>query len=611
MPVIAQDGVTDSPTMGRKLYALSRDLASRHYKLFLYVVLTAFVLIMGAALVMKKQYRSDMKYLVQNARSTAVLSSDRSSSSIVNGVTEEQLNSELEILQSEDVLSAVADPGWRAEDAKDRSPEEVRKHSLKIKALSEHLTVDPIAKEDVMSVSYLADSPQEAFGILSSVSTAYLARHEKLRRPTGASTFFVEQVALYEGAWKTAVQNLVEFQQLHRLVTVAAAEESLQRSIVADEEVLRQTRLKLSGSDASIQSGENIIDGVSPRQQTQQRRVPNEQLLQQLKSSLVGLNNRRLELLNRYKPSDRLVTELDQEIVETMNAIKTESNNQNVEDTTDVNPSWQQLKTSLLQEQVNRRVLKAERVELEQQLNQLRAQLAEIQGLEVPYGQLRSRADEAQSNYKTFVEKRDLARAEDAMDANKILNVTVMQTPTFHYVPVRPRPMLNLALGIPTALFLGIAVVYFAETNRWGSQQSGNLDEREDYGMPTRTPFVDSPGGKKVAHSGEGRHTNGAGVAISAGNIVVDETCSTTQDNSLGIHTHEEVSAIQAHDSSVDHQEAQPTQLATEYRHRGIAPRQSNNSDRGATVQIMTIAAAVLSFSLARRSKIEKTGVAR
>jgi uncharacterized protein involved in exopolysaccharide biosynthesis len=467
---------------------------SRHHRLFLYTVAIAIALIMGATLLTRKQYRSEMKYLVQNARSTAVLSSDRSSSSIVNGVTEEQLNSELEILQSEDVLSAVADPGWRAEDAKNRPSDEVRRHSRKVKDLASHLSVDPIAKEDIMSLSYLAESPKRAYEVLSALSTAYLARHERLRRPTGASSFFVGQTALYEEAWKVAAQKQVEFQQRHELVSVADAEETLERSIAADEELLRGVKLKLSESGASIRGGEGLLEKVSPRQQTQERVVPSEQLLQQLKGSLVGLSNRRVELLNRYNPTDRLVTEVDQQIAQTQDAIRAETSNQNVENTTDVSPSWQQLRTSLFQEQVNQDALRAASAELEEQLNQLRSRLSETQGLEVTFGQLKAQAEEAQSNYKTFVEKRDLARAEDAMDANKILNVTVMETPTFPSTPARPKPMLNLALGIPTALFLGVAVVYFAETGQMGAKPSKDVDEVADYSVLARMPFTEAHG---------------------------------------------------------------------------------------------------------------------
>jgi hypothetical protein len=283
----------------------------RHHRLFLYTMTLSFALILSLALVTKKQYRSEMKFLVQNARSTALLSSDRTSSSIVNGVTEEQLNSELEILQSEDVLSAVADPNWNPADVDNRSRQEVRAHVQKVATLSSHLTVDPIAKEDIMSISFMADSPQRANDVLTALSAAYLMRHERLRRPTGASSFFVEQAKLYDDDLKAATQKLVDFQQLHHLANVPEVEDSLQRSILAGEEAFRNIQLKLRESNASIGGAQSILAGVAPRQQTQQRVVPSELLLQQLKTSLVSLNNRRTELLNRYQPTDRLVTEVD------------------------------------------------------------------------------------------------------------------------------------------------------------------------------------------------------------------------------------------------------------------------------------------------------------
>ena len=151
----------------------------RHHRLFLYTMSMSLALILSLALITKKQYRSEMKFLVQNARSTALLSSDRASSSIVNGVTEEQLNSELEILQSEDVVSAVSRSVLEGGGSGNSLQAGRSRACSKGFELVSHLTVDPIAKEDIMSISYLADSPQQASSILSALSTAYLVRHER------------------------------------------------------------------------------------------------------------------------------------------------------------------------------------------------------------------------------------------------------------------------------------------------------------------------------------------------------------------------------------------------------------------------------------------------
>ncbi len=438
----------------------------RHHRLFLYVLCITFGLAVALAAVTKRQYRSEMKYLVQNARSTVLLSPDHTSSSIVNGVTEEELNSELAILQSDDVLSAVADPGWSPEDAMHKSKKELRSHSKKMSSMVSHLTVDPIGKEDIMSVSFMADTPQEATQTLSALSRAYLARHEQLRRPNGTSTFFEGQAKHYENQWNSAVRQLVEFQQANHLVSVPDVEESLQRSLLADEEALRNNDLRLRESDAGIRQANLLMSSVPERQQTQQRTVPSEQLLQQLKASVVGLKNRRTELLNRYKPEDRLVTEVDQQIVDTQRAIDDQSARDNIENTSDVNPAWQHLKTSLVEEQVQREALLGARLELQRNLDDLKSQLSHAQDLELTFDQLRSQAEEAQANCKAFTEKRDLAQVEDAMDQSKLLNVALMENPTFSQIPARPKPMLNVVLGIPTALLMATAAVYFAEMGR-------------------------------------------------------------------------------------------------------------------------------------------------
>ena len=51
-----------------------------------------------------KQYSSEMQFLVQNARGNVVVTPERTSSSdVVSGVTEEQVNSELVILHSHEL----------------------------------------------------------------------------------------------------------------------------------------------------------------------------------------------------------------------------------------------------------------------------------------------------------------------------------------------------------------------------------------------------------------------------------------------------------------------------------------------------------------------------
>jgi uncharacterized protein involved in exopolysaccharide biosynthesis len=433
------------------------------------LVWTFVVCVLGVAaftLLTPRQYRSEMKFIMQSARSSAVISPDRTTSSMLASVSEEQLNSELAMLQSEDVLSKVADPGWDPALARTRSKAELKQHAKLLTSFTKHLTVDPIGKSDVMSLSFGASSAAEAQDTLNRLAAAYLDQHERLQRRSGTASFYEEQAARYKEQWNAAVNNLVAFQNAHHLVSVQDVEESLEKALADDEAALRINATHLNETAAAMATAKDALAGVPNRQQTQNRTVPSQLLVQQLKTQLVGLNNHRTELLTRYTPSNRLVAEVDQQIADTNRAIENASAEESHEATTDINPTWQHLKTAMVDNEVEYSSLTGGRASLQQELGGIRSQLAAVQLLAPTFEQLRSNAEQAQANYEAFLEKRDRADVDDALDAHKFLNVSVLETPTLPYTPAKPKPLLNALLGIPTALFLAICLVYLAEAGR-------------------------------------------------------------------------------------------------------------------------------------------------
>src|SRR6266702_2900130 len=80
-----------------------------------FLIVFSVVVLLGALYILgsHKKYASEMKLLVQNSRSAEVITAGRvEAPAVVSEVSEEQLNSELEVLQSSDVLDEVVDPGW-------------------------------------------------------------------------------------------------------------------------------------------------------------------------------------------------------------------------------------------------------------------------------------------------------------------------------------------------------------------------------------------------------------------------------------------------------------------------------------------------------------------
>src|SRR6266702_7769561 len=82
---------------------------------FIFLAVFSAVMLLGLLYIFgsHKKYTSTMKLLVHNSRGAEVITAGRvQAPAAASEITEELLNSEQEVLQSQDVLDEVIDPGW-------------------------------------------------------------------------------------------------------------------------------------------------------------------------------------------------------------------------------------------------------------------------------------------------------------------------------------------------------------------------------------------------------------------------------------------------------------------------------------------------------------------
>ena len=156
--------------------------------------------------------------------------------------------------------------------------------------------------------------------------------------------------------------------------------------------------------------------------------------------------------------------------------------------------------------------LRAKSSSLRHSISGLRRQLSRLQSLDVPFNALEEKADQARSNFELFSEKRDQAQIEDAMDERKLVNIAVAESPTTAFKPASPKPLLNAALGLLTALFLAAGTVYLAESSRTTVATARELESLSRYPVLATAPYDAPPtkepwsGFKKWAASNAGRN---------------------------------------------------------------------------------------------------------
>lgn len=438
----------------------------RQRHIFFPVFLIVILLTVAATVLPKRHYLSETKFLLENNRSNAVITADRNSTASVEQITEPQVNSELEILGSDDVIGAVADPGWAQLKSSDKDSDALQAHATRLANFRKNMRIEPAHKSNIITVTYSALSPEEATQTLEQLSNAYLSHRRLLSRPNGTSTFFNDQAARYRAIWQKANNDMTEFQKEHQVISVPDKEQMLSKTIAGEEEDLRGNQAELSEMEGRLHASASAQNEVPQRHQTTSRVVSGQAATEQLRALLVQLENKRAELLTRFQPTDRLVTEVDKQIGNTSTSLNAMLSQRGIEDSTDVNPAWQQVQSSLVENRIERNALKAKSTALNQNIADLRAQLKELESLEVPFNALQESVDQARSNFELYSEKRDQAQIEDAMDEHKIINVGIAESPTSTFHPSSPRPVFNAAVGLMSALFLAAGAIYLAEMTR-------------------------------------------------------------------------------------------------------------------------------------------------
>ena len=443
------------------------ESAFRYRKLWVLIVLSVITMTALYTELIPKQYLSEMDILVQNQRGDYQITPQRTTGTVtVNGVTEEQINSEIELLRSRGIANIVLDPNWNNQSTSQMTPVQLKAHDKAVEQFNKHLSAEMIRKSNVIHVSYIASDPKTARQTLDRLLTAFLAKQREIAQPPGTSQFFASEAARYKKELDQAQQDLAEYQQKQGIVSLSDTEEAVDRQINQAQTDLRSTDAQINEVSQRLSEQARQLKGIPTRQMTLQRTVPNEYSVERLNTMLAELQNQRTSLLQKFTPSDRLVQEVDKQIADTNDALKHAQQMTSQEHTSDVNPVWQELTGSIIHNEGDRQALKARRNALAEQITKLQSNLSGVEGSTVAFTTLRQKVTDLQSNYQLYAQKRDEAQIADAMNENRLLNVAVAQNPTFSIMPYRPNPVVNLVLGTFTAVFLASFMVFFAEMGR-------------------------------------------------------------------------------------------------------------------------------------------------
>jgi|SwirhisoilCB1_FD_contig_51_3921978_length_1931_multi_2_in_0_out_0_2 uncharacterized protein involved in exopolysaccharide biosynthesis len=475
------------------------ESAFRYQKLWWLVVLSIVLLTVVYTALAPREYRSEMDILVQNKRGDAQISPDRVNGEItVNGVTEEEINSEIEILTSRGLANEVVDPRWNQPGYQaSLSQQQMKAHDKAVVQFQKHLSIALVRKSNMIHATFSASDPAIAKHNLDSLLAAFLEKQRDIAQPPGTAKFFADQAANYKRDLDAAQQELAKYQQQQNIVSLQDTEQALDRSINDAQAELRMTDAQLGSIQKQLGAQTRQLKSLPNRQMTQVRTLPNDYSVERLNTMLAELQNQRTSLLTKFTPQDRMVQQVERQIADTKAALKNAEAMTSQEHDSDVNPVWQSVTGSIIQNETQRESLKAKRTVLADQIVKMQKQLADVEGSTVPFMTLKQRVTDLQSNFQLYTQKRDEAQIADAMNQNRLLNVAVAQNPTFSILPYRPKPVVDIVLGTFTALFIASFLVFFAEMGRSTFASAPEVEKISRYPVLATVPLNRSLRGKK------------------------------------------------------------------------------------------------------------------
>jgi uncharacterized protein involved in exopolysaccharide biosynthesis len=434
------------------------------------------------------KYESRMKILVRNMRAEAPVTAGTEAPVDRNEVSESQIVSEIELLKSRDLLEKlVKETNLVKTDADGaENHQEIEKAVFK---LEKDLQITPIKKANIIEVSYASTSPETVALVLTRLSELYFDKHLQVHHPPGAYAFFKDQADAYQKELRGSENQLSAFQQQQNVVAIEQQKELILTKMVEANSKLQDLNGAIQETDKRITELQNQLDGMDRRVVTQSRTLPNQFSAERLNTMLVELKNRRIQLLAKFQPTDRVVREVDDQIQGTTEALQKAVQSTAVEQATDLNPLRQMLESDLTKAKVEQKGRLALRGNLSAQAGDYQKQLSKLEKATSRHNDLSRQVKQSEGNYQLYAKKEEESRINDALDKQKISNVSVAEAPTVPRAPNKNNRLLALIFGLSLGLITGIGTAFVSELLRETFITPQELEKYTGYSVLATLPI--------------------------------------------------------------------------------------------------------------------------
>lgn len=401
-------------------------------------ILACFVVAVGAVglatHLQRPVYRASTKALIEREAPRVV-----NFASVPPPAGEERdfIQTQLQIIRSRPVIQRAIDTlgliGRRPELANARDP---------VKAVQAAVTVEPVRSSRIVEIRVEDTDPKLAAEIANGLASAYVHQdlEMKLAAARDALSWLTAQVLDLKAKVNDSELVLQRYREQEGLVSGAEKEGLTARKLAEYNAQYIDAKAKRLETETRLAEFRRAPE--RPEMVEWSPVVINNPVIQRLKGQLVDLEVQRSKLLNTYKEKHPEVVKVQSQIAEFHQKVR--------EETVRI--------TQSMESEYN--VLKAREAASLAALNQQRGEAQVLAKKEIQYGILKREADSNQQLYEVLLKRLKETSLAQGLDSNNIRIVEPALVPTS---PIRPRPLLNLAVAAAVGLMVGLGLAFFLE----------------------------------------------------------------------------------------------------------------------------------------------------
>ncbi len=328
-----------------------------------------------------------------------------------------------------------------------------------VRTISEKwLKIENVKNTSIIKISVEFEDPEIAAKIVNSLIDIYLDMRSRLTvNEYSARVDFIErQLPRLEQELKDAEDKLRRFKEQNQIYSLSDQAAKLVEGIARFDAMAYETKVSIEQVKTAIKAAEDMLKKVDQKIISSET-ISTNPVVQQLRSKLVELQVELSALLQTYSETDRRVVSLKKQIQETQDLLQKEISKVISAEIQTINPAYSELYTTWILKQTELQVQQATLTAVEKIRDEYLKKVAVIPSIEQKLFELERDRQAKQAAYLALLSQYEQAKIGAA---GTVSNVRVINNAVVPSIPSKPNKKLLLAIGGVLGIFLGLVMVF-------------------------------------------------------------------------------------------------------------------------------------------------------